>query len=145
MEYLEKTVKLIDIAGRIDEELQGSEAREIIKVINSYSTALDLLDDYDHNRIIKPAGKSNNKVITYEECKKIINELKFNNESDLFALERNEGLKSILGSIYQSFGGKDLYSTIEEKVANLLYMIVKNHVFIDGNKRIAATLFIYAL
>lgn len=145
LEYLEKTVKLIDIAGRIDAELQGSEAREIIKVINSYSTALDLLDDYDHNRIVKPTGKSNNKVITYEECKKIINELKFNNESDLFALERNEGLKSILGSIYQSFGGKDLYPTIEEKVANLLYMIVKNHVFIDGNKRIAATLFIYAL
>ena len=145
LEYLEKTVKLIDIAGRMDAELQGSEAREIIKVINSYSTALDLLDDYDHNRIVKPTGKSNNKVITYEECKKIINELKFNNESGLFALERNEGLKSILGSIYQSFGGKDLYPTIEEKAANLLYMIVKNHVFIDGNKRIAATLFIYAL
>jgi len=145
LEYLEKTVKLIDIASRIDTELKGEDAKEIIKIINNYSTALDLLDDYDHSRISKPDGTSNDKNITYEECKKIINDLRFNNESDLFALERNEGLKSILSSIYQSFNGKDLYSTTEEKVANLLYMIVKNHVFIDGNKRIAATLFIYAL
>ena len=145
LEYLEKTVKLIDIANRIDVELKGSEAQEIIKIINGYSTALDLLDDYDHNRISKPKGIYNNKIITYEDCKKIINELKFNNESSLFALERNDGLKAILGTIYQSFGGEDLYPTLQEKVANLLYMIVKNHVFIDGNKRIAATLFIYAL
>ena len=145
LEYLEKTIKLIDIAGRIDTELKGEEAKEIIKIINSYSTALDLLDDYDHSRISKPDGTSNDKIITYEDCKKIINDLRFNNESDLFALERNEGLKSILSSIYQSFNGEDLYPTTEAKVANLLYMIVKNHVFIDGNKRIAATLFIYAL
>ena len=145
LEYLEKTIKLIDIAGRIDTELKGEEAKEIIKIINSYSTALDLLDDYDHSRISKPDGTSNDKIITYEDCKKIINALRFNNESDLFALERNEGLKSILSSIYQSFNGEDLYPTTEEKVANLLYMVVKNHVFIDGNKRIAATLFIYAL
>ena len=145
LEYLEKTIKLVSIAGRIDTELKGNEAQEIIKIINSYSAALDLLDDYDHNRMNKPKGTSNSDVITYEDCKKIINDLRFNNESDLFALERNEGLKSILGSIYQSFGGEDLYPTIQEKVANLLYLIVKNHVFIDGNKRIAATLFIYAL
>ena len=75
----------------------------------------------------------------------IVGKLKFNSDSDLFALERNEGLKSILSAIYQSFNGEDLYPTTQEKVANLLYMIVKNHVFIDGNKRIAATLFIYAL
>ena len=145
LEYLEKTVKLIDIASRIDNELKGEDAKEIIKIINNYSTALDLLDDYDHSRISKPDGTSNDKIITYKDCKKIINDLRFNNESDLFALERNEGLKSILSSIYQSFNGEDLYPTIEEKVANLLYMVVKNHVFIDGNKRIAATLFIYAL
>ena len=75
----------------------------------------------------------------------IVSELKFNSESDLFALERNEGLKAIIGTIYQSFDGKDLYSTIEEKAANFLYLIIKNHTFIDGNKRIAATLFIYFL
>ena len=88
--------------------------------------------------------KSKN-IITYEECMKIINDLKFNNDSNLFALERNEGLKAILGNIYQSFDNKDLYPTTEEKIANLLYLTVINHVFIDGNKRIAATLFIYAL
>lgn len=145
LEYLEKTVKLIDIAGRIDTQLKGNEAQEIIKVINNYSNALDLLDDYDHKRIIKPNGTKDNKQITYEDCLNIITKLRFSNDSDLFALERNQGLKEIIGTIYQSFDGKDLYPTTEEKAANFLYLIIKNHVFIDGNKRIAATLFIYFL
>ena len=145
LEYLEKTIKLIDIAGRMDAELKGSEAGEIIKVINNYSSALNLLDDYDHKRITKPIGTKNDKQVTYEDCMNIIGKLKFNSDSDLFALERNEGLKEVIGTIYQSFDGKDLYSTIEEKAANFLYLITKNHTFIDGNKRIAATLFIYFL
>ena len=145
LEYLEKTVKLIDIANRIDTELKGSESREIIKVISEYSNALNLLDDYDYKRINKPKGITNDKIITYEECIKVINKLKFNNESSLFALERNKGLKEIIGTIYNTFDGKDLYPTIEEKASNFLYLIIKNHVFIDGNKRIAATLFIYFL
>ena len=145
LEYLEKTIKLIDIAGRIDEKLNGSEAQEIIKVINNYSNALNLLDDYDHKRISKPNGTINNNKITYEDCMDIISKLKFNSDSDLFALERNKGLQAIIGNIYGSFDGKDLYPTIEEKAANFLYLITKNHTFIDGNKRIAATLFIYFL
>ena len=145
LEYLEKTVKLIDIAGRIDTELKEAEAQEIIKVINNYSNALNLLDDYDHKRITRPNGTKNNKKITYENCISIINKLKFNSDSNLFALERNEGLKEIIGTIYQSFDGNDLYPTIQEKGANFLYLITKNHTFIDGNKRIAATLFIYFL
>ena len=145
LEYLEKTVKLIDIAGRIDTELKGNEAQEIIKVINNYSNALDLLDDYDHKRITKPKGTKDNKQINYEDCLNIIAKLKFSNNSKLFALERNQGLKEIIGTIYQSFDGKDLYPTTEEKAANFLYLIIKNHAFIDGNKRIAATLFIYFL
>ena len=145
LEYLEKTIKLIDIAGRIDTELKDSEAQEIIKVINKYSNALNLLDDYDHKRITKPNGTKNNKQVTYEDCMYIVGKLKFNSDSDLFALERNEGLKAIIGTIYQSFDGNDLYPTIEEKAANFLYLITKNHTFIDGNKRIAATLFIYFL
>lgn len=145
LEYLEKTVKLIDIAGRIDTELKGNEAQEIIKVINNYSNALDLLDDYDHKRITKPNGTKDNKQINYEDCLNIIAKLKFSNNSKLFALERNQGLKEIIGTIYQSFDGKDLYPTTEEKAANFLYLIIKNHAFIDGNKRIAATLFIYFL
>jgi len=145
LEYLEKTIKLIDIAGRIDIELKGTEAQEIIKVINSYSNALNLLDDYDHKRITKPNGTKDNKKITYEDCMDIVNKLKFNSDSTLFALERDEGLKAIIGTIYQSFDGNDLYSSIQEKAANFLYLITKNHTFIDGNKRIAATLFIYFL
>ena len=145
LEYLEKTVKLIDIAGRIDDEISASEAKEIIKVIGKFSNALNLLDDYDHRSVIKPKGTTSNNKITYEECMNVISKLRFNSDSNLFALERNEGLKAILGAIYQSFDGKDLYPTTEEKAANFFYMIIKNHVFIDGNKRIAATLFIYFL
>lgn len=145
LKYLEKTVKLIDIASRIDNELDGNQAKDIIKIINQYSNALILLDEYDHRTISKPKGTVNHNQITYEECMDIINSLKFKTDSDLFALERNFGLKAILGNIYQSFDGKDLYSSIEEKAANFLYLITKNHTFIDGNKRIAATLFIYFL
>ena len=145
LEYLEKTVKLIDIAGRIKEELPGSEAQGIIKVINNYSSALNLLDNYDHRTLSKPKGTSSDDMITYENCLDIIGKLRFNSDSDIFALERNHGLKSIINNIYQTFGGKDVYSTIEEKAANFLYLIIKNHTFIDGNKRIAATLFIYFL
>ena len=145
LEYLEKTVKLIDIAGRIDINLKGNEAQEIIKVINNYSNALNLLDDYDHKRIIKPNGTINENKINYEDCMSIVNKLKFSSDSDLFALERDNGVEAIIFDIYQTFDGKDLYSSIEEKAANFLYLIIKNHVFIDGNKRIAATLFIYFL
>ncbi len=145
LEYLEKTIKLVDIAGRIEANLKGSEAQDIIKVINSYSNALNLLDDYDHKRVTKPTGTTNNDKITYDNCIDIIKKLKFRSDSKLFALERDKGLESIIAAIYQSFDGKDLYPTIEEKAANFLYMTTKNHVFIDGNKRIAATLFIYFL
>ena len=145
LEYLEKTIKLLDIAGRINGELSANEAQSIIKVINKYSNALNLLDKYDYKKVSKPKGTKNNKKITYEECINIINTLRFNNYSDLFALERNNGLKGIIDDIYSTFDGSDLYSTVEEKAANMLYLVTKNHVFIDGNKRIAATLFIYFL
>ena len=145
LEYLEKTVKLIDIAGRINHKLDGEEAQGIIKVINNYSNALNLLDDYDHKSLFKPKGTISNNKIKYEDCMDIIDKLRFTSDSNLFALERNKGLEAIIGNIYQSFDGKDLYPTIEEKAANFLYLITKNHTFIDGNKRIAATLFIYFL
>ena len=145
LEYLEKTVKLINIAGRMDAKLNGEEAREIIRVINNYSSALNLLDDYDHKTLSRPKGTQSKNKITYEDCIVIINKLKFNNKSKLFALERDNGLSSIIENVYQSFDGLDVYQTIEEKAANFLYLAVKDHVFIDGNKRIAATLFIYFL
>ena len=145
LEYLEKTVKLIDIANRIDEKLNNGDAREILKVIGNYSKALDLLDDYDHKTLSKPKGSNSKEQIKYEDCLDVINKLRFNEESDIFAIERDKGLQAIIGNIYQTFDGKDVYKSIEEKASNFLYMIVKNHVFIDGNKRIAATLFIYFL
>ena len=145
LEYLEKTIKLIDIANRIDERLEGNDAKEILKVIGEYSKALDLLDDYDHRTLKKIEGNIDERRINYNNCIEIINKLRFNEESSLFAVERNKGLESIIGNIYQSFAGQDIYKSIEEKAANFLYLIVKNHVFADGNKRIAATLFIYFL
>ena len=145
LEYLEKTIKLIDIAGRIDQKLNGDEAQEIIRVINNYSNALNLLDDYDHKTVSKPKGTNSDNKINYTDCMNIVNKLRFNSDSDLFALERDKGLESIIGNIYQSFNGQDVYPSIEEKAANFLYLITKNHTFIDGNKRIAATLFIYFL
>lgn len=145
LEYLEKTIKLIDIANRMDERLENNDAKEILKVIGEYSKALDLLDDYDHRTVKKIKGNSSDIKIEYKECLEIINKLRFNEESSLFALERNHGLEAIIGDIYQTFDGTYVYNSLEEKAANFLYMIVKNHVFIDGNKRIAATLFIYFL
>lgn len=145
LEYLEKTVKLIDIATRVDDSLEDSDAKEVLKVISNYSKALDLLDDYDHKTLNKIKGSKSDEKITYESCLEIINKLRFNNESKIFALERDEGLKAIIGDIYQTFDKIDIYSSIEEKASNFLYMIIKNHVFIDGNKRIGATLFIYFL
>ncbi len=145
LEYLEKTIKLIDIANRIDEKLEGNDAKEILKVIGDYSRALDLLDDYDHKTLKKIDGNIDERKIEYKECIEVINKLRFNEESSLFAVERDKGLESIISNIYQSFDGQDIYKSIEEKGANFLYLIVKNHVFTDGNKRIAATLFIYFL
>ena len=141
LEYLEKTVKLIDIASRVDND----DNKDILSVINNYSKSLGLLDDYDHRKVVKIKGTISDEVITYDECMYIIDSLKTNFDSDIFALERNFGLKSIINNIYQTYGGEDVYKSVEEKCANFFYMIIKNHVFIDGNKRIAATLFIYIL
>ncbi len=145
LEYLEKTIRLIDIANRIDDELENDQAREILRVIGDYSKALNLLDDYDHRTLKNIRGTKDQRKITYENCMKLIKKLRFNEESDLFAIERNNGLASIINNIYQTFDGKEVYQSVEEKAVNFLYLIVKDHIFIDGNKRIAATLFIYFL
>ena len=128
LEYLEKTIKLIDIASRMDKEIGDKEAK-----------------GYDNKSIKKIKGSVSNEKITYRECKNIINTLRFNESSTLFAIEKDNGLESIINDIYGTFDGEDVYKTTEEKAANILYLIVKNHVFIDGNKRIAATIFIYFL
>ena len=145
LEYLEKTVQLIDIANRIDDQIEADEIKNVLKVIGEYTKALDLLDSYDYRSIKKIKGTDSSKQIKYEDCKLIIEKLKFNEKSNLFAVERDRGLEAIIGNIYQSFDEEYIYKSVEEKAANFLYLIVKNHVFVDGNKRIAATLFIYFL
>ena len=143
LEYLEKTVKLIDIASRNVEELTNDNAKDVLLVINYFSKGLDLLDNYDHQCVPKISGKKDDRIVTYEDCKQVINKLKFNKRGDLFAQERNSDFKSIIGNIYQSFDGEDVYPSVELKAANLLYFTVKDHAFIAGNKRITASIFLY--
>jgi prophage maintenance system killer protein len=107
---------------------------------------LDLLDDYDHQNFSKPKNKNKGKwKLTYKEARKFIDSMKFGKESSLFGREKDDSFKSSLGVIYQTFGGKELYPGIQDTAANLLYLVVKNHSFVDGHKRIAAALFVYFL
>ena len=145
LNYLEKKVQILDIVTRSIDNIKDTDLKQVIKVISNYPKGLDLLDDYDHRTLKKVEVNKSEEKITYKECINIINTLKFNEQSDIFALERDKGLESIINNMYQTWNGEDIYQTIEEKAANFLYMVVKNHVFIDGNKRIAATLFIYFL
>ena len=121
------------------------ESNQLLDVIEKYTLALDLLDDYDHQKIEKPKGNTATYTLTYEECRKVIDGMKFGSESELFGNEKDDSFKSSINTIYQTFGGQDVYPTLEEKAANLLYLITKNHSFSDGNKRIAAALFLYFL
>lgn len=145
LKQLERTVKIIEIGNRAIDSIDGESAKEILKVLNKYSKGLDILDNYDTKKLFKENGNISNKKITYDSCKNIISKLKFKEKSIIFGLERNKGLESIINDIYQTYDKNDLYKTIEEKAANFLYLIIKNHIFIDGNKRIGATLFIYFL
>ena len=121
------------------------EARQILDVVESYAAALDLLDDYDHQCIPKPRGSEATYVISYEECRELIDNMKFSADSDLFGNEKDDSFKASIAAIYQTFFGEDVYPSLEEKAANLLYFVTKNHSFSDGNKRIAAAVFLYFL
>lgn len=121
------------------------DSKQILDVIEKYTVALDLLDDYDHQKIEKPNGNVATYILTYDECRNVISNMKFGNESDLFGNEKDDSFKSSINAIYQTFGGQEVYPSLEEKAANLLYLITKNHSFSDGNKRIAAALFLYFL
>lgn len=121
------------------------DSKQVLDVIEKYTVALDLLDDYDHQKIEKPNGNTATYVLTYDECRNVISNMKFGRESDLFGNEKDDSFKSSINAIYQTFGGQEVYPSLEEKAANLLYLITKNHSFSDGNKRIAAALFLYFL
>lgn len=123
----------------------GLESAQILDIVQAYAPALDLLDDYDHQRIDRPAGEHPIYVLGYEECMDLIQSMRFARESDIFGVEKDDSFRSSIAAIYQSFDGKDLYPSIQEKAANLLYFVIKNHSFHDGNKRIAACLFLYFL
>ena len=129
---------------RIMKRTQKSlDAQQVLAVIERYSTALDLLDDYDHQTMRRPKGCEATYVLTYEECRSVIDSMRFGNESALFGNEKDDSFKGSIGNIYQSFAGQEAYPTLEEKAANLLYFVTKNHSFSDGNKRIAAFLFLW--
>lgn len=131
---------------RIMKRTQKSlDAQQVLAVIERYSTALDLLDDYDHQTMRRPKGCEATYVLTYEECRSVIDSMWFGNESALFGNEKDDSFKGSIGNIYQSFAGQEAYPTLEEKAANLLYFVTKNHSFSDGNKRIAAAIFLYFL
>ncbi len=141
-ERLRQLGQVAHIMARIPESL---ETRQVLDIVQSYTLALDLLDDYDHQRISVPDGTSSTYILGYDECRSVIDGMRFADDSDLFGVEKDDSFKGSIGDIYQSFGGEDVYPSLEEKAANLLYFIVKNHSFLDGNKRIAATIFLYFL
>jgi prophage maintenance system killer protein len=121
------------------------DSKQVLSVIERYSTALNLLDAYDHQSLQRPKGTDAAYVLSYEECRAVIDRMRFGDESELFGREKDDSFKGSIGNIYQSFGGQEIYPTLEEKAANLLYFVTKNHSFFDGNKRIAATIFLYFL
>ena len=140
IEVLNKTIevqnKMLASSLNIDQEA-------LVNVIEEYTKALDLLDDYDHQCLIKPSGNETIYRLTYSDCRAIIDSMKFKNVSNVFGVEKENGkLEGILAAVYQNVFGKEIYPSLEEKAAHLLYFLVKDHPFVDGCKRIAATLFL---
>ncbi|MBP3506379.1 MAG: virulence protein RhuM/Fic/DOC family protein [Lachnospiraceae bacterium] len=134
--------EVIRIMKRTEQTL---DSKQVLTVIEKYNAALNLLDSYDHQTMQRPRGTDATYVLTYEECREVIQHMRFGEESELFGKEKDDSFKGSIGNIYQSFDGEDVYPTLEEKAANLLYFVTKNHSFFDGNKRIAATMFLYFL
>ena len=135
--------KTVEIQTRMLSHALDIDSEELTKVINEYTRALDLLDNYDHQTLAKPKGNACEYALTYKEAKRIIKAMKFNEASNVFGVEKEQGkLNGIIEQVYQNVFGQELYPSIEEKAAHLLYFLVKDHPFDDGCKRIAATLFI---
>lgn len=143
---LQNSVKLLENVLALDEITQ-EQARGIIEVVTDYAYALDILDQYDFKKLsLQKTTKKEHYKLDYKESIRIIQNLKKQfGGSDIFGVPKDESFKSSISAIYQSAGGKDAYPSVEEKAAHLLYFVTKNHSFVDGNKRIAATLFVYFL
>ena len=140
---LRQTIQLISHVAH-QRELAGEEAAAVLRVLEDYSFALHVLDAYDHGQVPAPSGAPRTaKPLTVEEARELVTLLRNRyGGSDLFGLEKDQGLAASLSAVFQTSGGNDVYSTLEEKAAHLLYFIVKNHPFVDGNKRIGAALFL---
>lgn len=138
---LQKTARMIERL-LLQKNLESVEATGLLQVILDYQKALHLLDEYDHQELqIKEITTQEKFKLTYEKARKELSNLKDYYSSGLFGLEKDQSFSGSIGAIYQSFNGKEVYPSIEEKAAHLLYFVVKNHSFVDGNKRIAASLF----
>lgn len=139
--------KLVEIQSNFISNALELDSKEVLDVVEKYARALELLDDYDHQVVQKPKQASKEIYhLSYDECRNLIDGMKFSNTSNIFGQEKTKGvLEGIIASIYQTAFGEDVYPSIQEKAANLLYFIVKDHPFIDGCKRIAASIFIYFL
>ena len=139
--------RVVEIQSNIIAGVLDLDAEKVLEVVKRYSLALEMLDDYDHQTITKPKISSDEVYkLTYEECRNLISKMSYSETSDIFGKEKGKGLlKGIIDSIYQSAFGEEVYPSIEEKAANLLYFIIKDHPFVDGCKRIAATTFLYFL
>lgn len=140
IEYVTRMLNQYKEAGG---QLPSSDA--MLEFLKAYQRGFKILDDYDHHCLEVPKGQKDIYIIQYDECIKLIHNTMFADQGDQFAIERDDSFKSSISTIYQSFGGNDLYPTLEDKASALLYFIVKNHSFIDGNKRIGATIFLYFL
>lgn len=138
LEVLDRTVK---IQSRIIASTLELDEKEVLNVVEAYADALTMLDDYDHGCLVKPNGKDTIYRLSYEKCRNLIDSMRF--ESDVFGIEREPGkLEGILAAVYQNVFGTEVYQSIEEKAANLLYFLIKDHPFADGCKRIGASIFL---
>ena len=131
-------------------ESSTARSQEILDLLSEYSKALSLLEQYDAGTLTKPKGAKAKFVLKYEDCVKIIKNVRVEligkeGAGSLFGSERSGMLEGIVRNLYQTFNKKELYNTVEEKAAHLLYLIIKDHPFSDGNKRLAAFLFVYFL
>ena len=140
---LQALQKTVEIQTKMLANTMELEQEDVLKAVNMYTQALTLLDQYDHQSIVKPEGVSPIYRITYEDCRKMVDHMEDTFKSDVFGVEKEKGkVEGILAAVYQDVFGGEVYPTLEEKAANLLYFMIKDHPFADGCKRIAASLFL---
>lgn len=138
--------KTIEVQSKMLASTLDLETTELKNIIDLYTNALTLLDDYDHQCVSKPSGNKAEYVLNYNECRAFIDGMRFTNDSEIFGVEKVKGqLEGILACINQTAFGEEVYTSLEEKAAHLLYFVVKDHPFVDGCKRIAAGLFLLYL